>query len=156
MNAADGATLVDALFASSRHWQIALHFNKGLGGSPDEAVAAARDTATNPGVLDAFALVICAAEATDAYRRAPDAQVAAFERERVHRAMDTLLARVPSQGTYLSESDYFDTDWQRGCWGANHPRLAAVKRRYDPDGLFFVRHGVGSEAWSEDGFTRLS
>jgi hypothetical protein len=29
-----------------------------------------------------------------------------------------------------------------------------VKRRYDPDGLFFVHHSVGSEAWSPDGFTR--
>jgi hypothetical protein len=30
-----------------------------------------------------------------------------------------------------------------------------VKRRYDPDGLFFVHHGVGSEDWSPDGFTRI-
>ena len=30
----------------------------------------------------------------------------------------------------------------------------AVKAKYDPEGLFFVHHGVGSEAWSADGFTR--
>jgi len=154
LNADDGATLVDALFAASRHWRISLHFNKGLAGSPDEALALARETATNPGALDAFALAICAAEATDAYRQAPDLEVAAFERDRVYRAMDALLARVPSQGTYVSESDYFDPDWQRTCWGTNHARLAAAKRRYDPHGLFFVRHGVGSESWSDDGFTR--
>jgi len=29
-----------------------------------------------------------------------------------------------------------------------------VKQRYDPDGVFTVHHGVGSEAWSADGFTR--
>lgn len=34
-------------------------------------------------------------------------------------------------------------------------RLAAVKRKYDPDGLFFVHHGVNSEEWSADGFTRV-
>jgi hypothetical protein len=39
-------------------------------------------------------------------------------------------------------------------WG--YPQLAAVKKKYDPDGLFIVHHGVGSEEWSEDGFTRLS
>jgi hypothetical protein len=26
--------LADALFASSRHWEVALHFNKGLAGAP--------------------------------------------------------------------------------------------------------------------------
>jgi hypothetical protein len=49
----------------------------------------------------------------------------------------------------------FQADWQRAYWGANYPRLLAVKQRYDPDGLFFIRHGVGSEEWSEDGFVRL-
>ena len=41
-------------------------------------------------------------------------------------------------------------------WGTNYPRLAAIKAKYDPDGLFTVHHGVGSEAWSDDGFTRRS
>jgi hypothetical protein len=30
-----------------------------------------------------------------------------------------------------------------------------VKDQYDPEGLFFVHHGVGSERWSADGFTKL-
>ncbi len=39
-----------------------LHFNKGLAGAPAEAIAAARNTATNPAMLDAFALAIIAEE----------------------------------------------------------------------------------------------
>ena len=61
-------------------------------------------------------------------------------------------AAVP--GAYVSESNYFEADWQRAFWGANYPRLRAVKDKYDPGGLFFVHHGVGSEDWSADGFSR--
>src|SRR5215831_1170563 len=50
--------LVDALFAGSRHWRITLHFNKGLAGAPAPEIDAAKDTATNPAMLDAFALAI--------------------------------------------------------------------------------------------------
>jgi FAD/FMN-containing dehydrogenase len=62
---------------------------------------------------------------------------------------------VPDGGSYVSESDFFLKDWQKAFWGANYSRLANVKKKYDPDGLFFVHHGVGSEEWSNDGFTRL-
>jgi hypothetical protein len=50
--------LADALFAASRIWGIELHCNKGLGGAPAEAVGWAKDTATNPSVLNAFTLAI--------------------------------------------------------------------------------------------------
>ena len=46
--------------------------------------------------------------------------------------------------------------WQDACWGRHYPRLLVVKRRYDPDGLFCVHHGIGSENWSADGFTRIA
>jgi hypothetical protein len=39
---------------------VQLHFNKGLAGAPPEALAATRQTATNPAALDAFALAIVA------------------------------------------------------------------------------------------------
>jgi hypothetical protein len=37
-------------------------------------------------------------------------------------------------GTYVNECDHFQPDWQKAFWGANYPRLAAIKRHYDPDG----------------------
>lgn len=54
----------------------------------------------------------------------------------------------------MSESNFFQENWQQAYWGTNYTRLAAVKDKYDPTGLFFVHNGVGSEAWSEDGFVR--
>jgi Berberine and berberine like len=37
---------------------------------------------------------------------------------------------------YISESNFFEKDWQRSYWGTNYERLRAIKRQYDPDGLF--------------------
>jgi hypothetical protein len=55
----------------------------------------------------------------------------------------------------VSESNYFEAHWQQSYWGRNYPRLRLAKSKYDPEGLFFVHHGVGSEDWSADGFMRL-
>ncbi|OEZ60670.1 FAD-dependent oxidoreductase [Duganella sp. HH105] len=161
--AAEGqAQLVDALFRSTRHWRVGLHFNKGLAGAPAADIAAARDTAMNPDVLDAFALAIIAGGDGARYPGMPGAKEdaaaqAQHGRERaasIGRAMGELRKAAPKAGSYVSESDYFIKDWQRAFWGGNYERLARAKRQYDPHGLFFVRHGVGSEAWSDDGFTR--
>jgi FAD/FMN-containing dehydrogenase len=148
----------DTLFAATRHWGFELHFNKGLAGAPVEALAAARDTATNPAVIDAFALMIFGAGGPPAYPGAPghepDVALARSRAAAVDRAMKEVRRLVPAAGSYVSESNFFEEDWQRAYWGPNHPRLSAVKNAYDPDGLFFVHHGAGSEGWSADGFTR--
>ncbi|WP_449428290.1 FAD-dependent oxidoreductase [Rhodanobacter umsongensis] len=154
------AALADAVFASTRQWEMAFHFNKGLAGAPAGEIAAARDTATNPAVLDAFALAIIAGEGPPAFPGmpgpGPDLTVAREAARGIGKAMDALLKVAPQAGSYVSESDYFERDWQAAFWGANYPRLAAIKRKYDPASVFFVHHGVGSEAWSADGFTRLA
>ena len=158
LQAAQQSKLVDAIFACSREWQMAFHFNKGLAGAPADAIRAAKDTAMNPQVLDAFALAIIGAEGPPAFPgmpgEGPDLSAARYEAQQVDKAMAALLRVAPHAGSYVSESDYFERDWQRAFWGTNYPKLAAVKRKYDPDGLFFVHHGVGSEAWSADGFSR--
>ncbi len=152
--------LVDALFAASRHWEVELHFNKGLGGAPDDAVAAARDIATNPSVLDAFALAIIASGQGHAYPgltgHEPDLAAAREESAAVAASMSELRKLAPNGGAYVSESNYFERGWQQSYWGANYMKLQAVKKKYDPEGLFFVHNGVGSDEWSADGFTRLN
>ena len=156
--------LVDALFECTRHWMVELHFNKGLAGAPPGEIDAAGQTATNPKMLDAFALAICAGGGPAAYPGMPNATAFSAlvklasgrtNASKITRAMNELLKVAPAAGSYVAESDYFTTDWQTAFWGTNYPRLAAVKNKYDPEGLFCVRHGVGSERWSEDGFTQL-
>ena len=63
--------LAEALYQASRHEAVGLHFNKGLAGAPPGAIEASRDTATNPAVLDAFALAIVAAGGRPAYPGLP-------------------------------------------------------------------------------------
>lgn len=152
--------LVGALFAASRYWSVSLHTNKGLAGAPAAAIEAAKDTATNPAVLDAFALIISGAEGPPAYPgipgHEPDVATARQQAGAIEAAMNEMRKLLPSVGSYVSESNFFDEAWRDSFWGPNYPRLLAVKDKYDPDGLFFVHHGVGSEHWSADGFTRLT
>ena len=152
--------LAAALYDATRGWWISLQFNKGLAGAPAEDIAAARDTAITPVALDAFALAISSASEPPAYPgiagHEPDLVLAKRRTGAVTAAMDHIRALTSTAGSYLSESDYFDPDWREAYWGGNYERLRSVKTRYDPDGLFTVHHGVGSDQWSADGSTRLS
>jgi FAD/FMN-containing dehydrogenase len=152
-------SLIDAVFESSRHWGLEFHFNKGLAGGSPESVAATRDTSTNPQVLGAFALAIIGSSGPPAYPgmpgAGPDLAQARTAAAQVAKAMDELLKVAPGAGAYLNESDYFQRNWQAAFWGTHYSKLLAIKRRYDPHGLFFEHHGVGSEDWSADGFTHL-
>ncbi len=138
--------LVNALIDASREWSVTLHTNKGLAGGSAESLSATRETATNPEVLEAFALLICAADAPPAYPgiAGHEPHVAEGRREAasVRRAMAPIVALDPTAGCYISEADYFEPNWQRAYWGPNYARLAAAKRRYDPRSFFAGHHTV--------------
>jgi FAD/FMN-containing dehydrogenase len=152
--------LAEGLFASSRNWTVSLHFNKGLAGAPPEVIAAAKETAINPAVADAFALAIVSGSGLPAYPGSPaappDVSAGREDAAQIGHALAQLHNIAPNAGSYGAEGDYFDQQWQSSFWGKNYPRLRALKQKFDPDGLFFVHHGVGSEDWSGDGFTRLT
>jgi hypothetical protein len=74
--------------------------------------------------------------------------------ERIDQSMSPLRALVPNNGSYVSESNFFQRHWQHSYWGSHYSRLVEIKQKYDPDGLFFVHNGVGSESWSTDRFTK--
>jgi len=140
LGASRRSELANALARAGNVWSITLHVNKGLGGGSAKAIASTRETAMSPEVLDAFALVICAAEGPPAWPgipgREPDVAAGRAQAAEVRKAMQLVLALVPRAGAYLSESDYFQKDWRQAYWGMNYRRLAAAKRRYDPTWLF--------------------
>jgi FAD/FMN-containing dehydrogenase len=149
--------LVEALIEAARFQAVELHVNKGLAGAPSDVNEQARRCAMNPKVADAFALMIVATGGPPPFAGLPIAPVdmaeARRQREHVAKAAAVLKALSPESGAYVSETDFFRGDWREAFWGANYARLKAIKNRYDPEGFFFVHHGVGSEDWSEDGFT---
>jgi FAD/FMN-containing dehydrogenase len=141
--------LVDALTRASQIWPVALHCNKGLAGAPPNVLDWTRDTSMNPAVLDAFALAIASANEPPAYPGIPghEPDVARGRRNArvVAAAMAPLKALAERPASYLSETDYFQEDWQASFWGGHYARLTRVKDRYDPGGLFSVHHGVGTQ-----------
>ncbi|EKD12923.1 FAD binding domain protein [Drepanopeziza brunnea f. sp. 'multigermtubi' MB_m1] len=85
----------------------------------------------------------------------PSSTMVAREAELTARVVPALEAVTPGSGTYLNEANFLQPHWQREFYGANYPRLLDVKRRLDPEGVFYARTAVGSEAWDADREGRL-
>ncbi|KAI0484813.1 hypothetical protein GGR56DRAFT_680558 [Xylariaceae sp. FL0804] len=66
-----------------------------------------------------------------------------------------LEAAAPGAGAYMNEADIQQTHWQQTFFGANYDALLAIKRKYDPDGMFYATVAVGSEAWVVDSDGRM-
>ncbi|KAF2855742.1 FAD-binding domain-containing protein [Plenodomus tracheiphilus IPT5] len=64
--------------------------------------------------------------------------------------MGPLREITPGGGAYGNEADIAEPDWQQSFWGENYPRLQKIKQKYDPNMLFYVHHGVGTEGWAID------
>jgi hypothetical protein len=66
-----------------------------------------------------------------------------------------LKSLEPGQmGAYLNEADANEADFQTSFWGENYGRLYEIKQKWDSNGLFISRRGVGSEDWDDDGLCR--
>ncbi len=126
-----------------------MHFNKGLSGVPADVLAREVETSVNPLVREAAALVIMASRQAPSFPgisgHEPDRAEGRRVTAEISAAMEILRAATPGGGTYASEADYHEPAWQQSFYGAHYDRLLQVKRKYDPDNLFRVHHGVGSE-----------
>ncbi|RAL08528.1 FAD-binding domain-containing protein [Aspergillus homomorphus CBS 101889] len=63
--------------------------------------------------------------------------------------------QVPPLGAYYNVANIEEPDARVAFWGENYQRLYEVKQRWDPEGLFIVRMGVGSEHWDDEGICRV-
>ncbi|KIY69070.1 FAD-binding domain-containing protein [Cylindrobasidium torrendii FP15055 ss-10] len=60
-------------------------------------------------------------------------------------------------GSYSNEGDAYEADFVTTFFGQqNYGRLSEIKTKYDPDDLFIVKAGVGSERWNEKGLCKVA
>lgn len=54
------------------------------------------------------------------------------------------------------QNDPFQPNWQQHFWDENYPRLASIKKKYDPEGVFYAVSTPGTEDWVQiESDTRL-
>ncbi|KAK2769895.1 hypothetical protein FQN53_005828 [Emmonsiellopsis sp. PD_33] len=53
----------------------------------------------------------------------------------------------PGAGSYLAEADRLEPDFGQAFFGDNYPRLLELKKKWDPEHLFYAATTVGSEEW---------
>jgi FAD/FMN-containing dehydrogenase len=144
----DTNRLAENLVEAGSIFRVDLHFGRGLSAAWPSARSAALETATNPVMLDAFALAVVGTNGKPRYpglERASGWETDGIAEARgVREAMKILRRIAPGGGSYISESDYFSESWREDYWGVNADRLARVKTAYDPGGLFEVHHGIRS------------
>jgi hypothetical protein len=91
---------------------------------------------------------------TEWRRRVPGLQTQLDEvRSTLHHAFPAVgTDGKPFSGSYYNEADYLEPDWQLINWGAvTYAKLRRLKDKFDPTGLFWCHHCVGSEDWTHDG-----
>jgi hypothetical protein len=72
-----------------------------------------------------------------------------------HELTPALINATLGSGTYMNEGNFMLPGWQDHYYGENYPQLLQVKRKYDPDSLFYTTTAVGSEDWEIDSEGRL-
>ena len=56
-----------------------------------------------------------------------------------------------NMGAYVNEASPYEPGFQKSFWGENYQKLYAIKKKWDPKGLFITRLGVGSEDRDDTG-----
>lgn len=145
----DTAKLVEAIrYISSRTIMSGASYNLQRGG---EAAGSDFNDAVNPYWREAL-FGVSVGTAID-YQDWPSTLAA--QEEITYDLLPQLEKVTPHGAAYLNEADFQAKDFENLFYGKNYPRLLAIKRKYDPKGLFYATTAVGSEQWKEKPDGRL-
>ncbi|KAF9262893.1 FAD-binding domain-containing protein [Marasmius fiardii PR-910] len=70
-------------------------------------------------------------------------------RQRAKECLSILEDLVPGGGSYFNEASLYEPNPAHTFFGNHYDRLLEIKDRYDPNELFAVAEGVGSERWDD-------
>ncbi|KAK3381106.1 FAD binding domain-containing protein [Podospora didyma] len=60
-----------------------------------------------------------------------------------------LRAVTPKSAVYSNEGDINEPNWQIAFWGSVvYPKVLQIKKKYDPDDVFWSKSSTGSEGWA--------
>lgn len=62
-----------------------------------------------------------------------------------------LASLEPNSGSYMNEADPTEPDWKEAFFGENYDKLASIKSKWDPQGVFWCKNCVGSDYWKPVG-----
>ncbi|KAF2866763.1 isoamyl alcohol oxidase [Massariosphaeria phaeospora] len=54
----------------------------------------------------------------------------------------------PDGASYVNEGDLNEPNWQESYWGSNYPKLLQLRKKWDPEGVFYAQTTPGTEDWS--------
>ncbi|KAL4867994.1 hypothetical protein BDV12DRAFT_197705 [Aspergillus spectabilis] len=84
-----------------------------------------------------------------------DAEMKARSDRLTHEIIPRLAELSPGSGIYANEANYRQENWSEEFFGAHWRRLARIKRRWDPRGVFYARLSPGADLWIEGDDGRL-
>ncbi|TLD21862.1 hypothetical protein PspLS_08230 [Pyricularia sp. CBS 133598] len=140
--------LIKAHVSSGKHFL-------GFHNAPSNAAAGVgnQDNAVNPAFREmALFLVTSSNRSADHSTPAALASQSKYLQEQVLQPWRDVSPVGEGGGTYLNEASVEEADWMESFYGGHYPRLSQIKRKWDPNDVFYAVTAVGSERWVvEDG-----
>ncbi|KAH7414292.1 hypothetical protein DE146DRAFT_30974 [Phaeosphaeria sp. MPI-PUGE-AT-0046c] len=141
--ASNGDKIADALIMAAMPEPTQLGFNVGHIVNPGHGVPIA-DNAIHPTWRNASSFVI-----TNVIVTGTESWAAKKERENFNTNVVGKALRDASPGgaSYVNEGDLNEPNWQEAYWGSKYARLLEVRKKYDPEGVFYTQTTPGTESW---------
>jgi len=78
---------------------------------------------------------------------APWSNMEAAQKRMTEEFMPKIEAITPGSGSYMNEADFRQEEWEDVFFGSNFEKLEEIKRKYDPENMFYILKGIGSNKW---------